>query len=29
VIAWFMNQQRNKEKTRNSYKKKWLKNHLT
>jgi len=29
VIVWFMNQRRNKEKSRNSYKKKWLKNHPT
>jgi hypothetical protein len=27
VIAWFMKQRRNKEKSRNSYKKKWLKDH--
>jgi len=29
VIVWFMKQQHNKEKSRNSYKKKWLKNHPT
>jgi len=29
VIAWFIKQRRNKEKSRNSYKKKWLKNHPT
>jgi hypothetical protein len=27
LIAWFMKQRHNKEKSRNSYKKKWLKNY--